>query len=131
MSFNRKVPVHAVYFDCKSAFDLIDVGIVSRKLTGLGVNSFTVGWIVDFLTDRSFFVRVGSADSATVRLTRGTPQGAHISSLIFSIMIYDLSEYLPKGLRYAVFADDIKIFSEIAGVDCSHRLQLGIDGVVS
>lgn len=124
----KKLAVHAIYFDCKSAFDLIDVDVVSEKLPRLGINKFTVRWIVEFLTDRS--LSVGSFMSRVVRLSRGTLQGTRISSLIFSVMIYDLSEYLPLCTRYAIFADDIKLFAEIVDVESCMGLQRGIDGVV-
>lgn len=97
--------VLAITLDLEKACDLIWIKGLIFKLHQLGITGRTLGWIRDFLTDRSFEVKVGSGRSEKRSLRNGTPQGSVISPLLFVIMVNDL----PKSIRHSysgMYADD-------------------------
>ncbi len=52
-------------------------------LTDFGLDFNLVGWILDFLTDRTQRVRVNGSLSAPLITSTGTPQGCVLSPLLY------------------------------------------------
>lgn len=57
------------------------------KLTGMGVGSHLVAWIVDYLTGRH--VRLGNCRSETVVSSTRAPQGTVLSRVLFTLHMLD------------------------------------------
>lgn len=59
------------------------------KLGPLGLGTPLCNWLLDFLTDRPQFVRVGNHTSSIISLSIGSPQGCVLSPLLFTMMTHD------------------------------------------
>jgi len=51
--------VRIMFFDFSSAFNTIQPILLKDKLSSMGVDAYLVSWIVDYLTERPQFVRLG------------------------------------------------------------------------
>lgn len=51
--------VRVMFFDFSSAFNTIRPHILANKLIDFGINNSIVAWVVDYLTSRPQFVRLG------------------------------------------------------------------------
>ena len=84
-------------------------GGVKEKLSRMEIGGRIINWIDDFLSERTFQVRVGDQLSDVLRLDNGTPQGSRLSLLLFLIQINDFPE--PEiGTKQAIYADDSSIW---------------------
>ncbi len=63
-------------------------------------------WILDFLFERSFQVRVGEEMSASYDILNGTPQGSVISPILFNLMINYIFERVKPSIGKALYSDD-------------------------
>jgi hypothetical protein len=79
-----------VYFDIEKAYDTMWREGLLIKLNGMGIIGRMYTWIVDFLFDRTFQVRVGSDLSRKYELENGTTQVGAISPILVMLMIDDL-----------------------------------------
>jgi len=62
--------------------------------------------ISDFLTRRSFYVNVKSANSLMYSLDRGCPQGSVLGPVLFNLYVGRIHTYLPPSVRFVAYADD-------------------------
>jgi len=81
------------------------------------------------LNDRSFRVRVGSETSCSYVVNNGVPQGTSIAPLLFALYVEDIRHYLPSELKYLLYADDIKIYSEVRTREDCMILQRGLEAI--
>ena len=100
--------VHALFLDFRKAFDLVDHGILLRKLAELNVNKSFWMWTKSFLEERSQQVKMGDTKSRTVICRAGVPQGSVISPTLFNVHINDLEDSIPGHLNVSSckYADD-------------------------
>lgn len=60
------------------------------KLNKIGIGGKLYNWVLDFLFERTFQVKIGEELSAPYNILNGTPQGSAISPLLFNLMINDV-----------------------------------------
>ena len=103
--------VDVAYLDFKKAFDLVSHEHLIYKLSKYGIKGKILGWIKDFLKDRTQRVVIRGTASSMRVVTSGVPQGSILGPILFLIFINDL----PLGILSALslFADDSKLFSRI------------------
>ena len=65
-----------VYLDFSKAFDKVDLGLLLRKVRGLGIQGPLGLWLCNFLTGRRQAVRVGAGLSEWAEVLSGVPQGS-------------------------------------------------------
>ena len=95
------------------------------KLESYGIQGDIPNWIKDFLNQRTQVVNIGNAESTVAPILSGIPQGSVLGPTLFVIYINDLLDNLKSdGL---LFADDAKVFSQVASEAEALLLQSDID----
>ena len=72
-----------VFFDISKAFDSASHSNILYNLLNKGIKGKLFRWIYDFLSNRTFNVRIGDTYSDNFDITSGVPQGAILSPLLF------------------------------------------------
>ena len=119
----------AIFIDFERAFDMLHIPTLHRKLQKQGIIGNTAKWIENFLSDRTFQVKVGAELSTKFTQHNGTPQGSVISPLLFLIMINDIPSG-PEGVDMSLFADDSAVYT--GGRNIKHitsKIQQAMDAI--
>jgi len=101
------------YIDFQRAFDAISHTKLIFKLSHYGIDGNLLFWIQAFLTNRSQCVKVNATMSSYLPISSGVPQGSVIGPLLFTLFINDITDLFDSPTKAILFADDIKIYSEI------------------
>ena len=110
-SFSRGKKVLAFFFDIQAAFDTVWHNGLVYKLIQMGIPVYLVYWIVNFLADRWFVVRVDGSISERARVVFGVPQGSALSPILFSVFINDVPANFAENDSFTLlFADDLNTF---------------------
>lgn len=107
-------PVDVVYIDFSKAFDSVCHAKLIHKLRGYGIDGYLILWLQAFLSNRTQQVCVGDSFSASVAVSSGVPQGSVLGPLMFLLYINDLPDKIPESIKIKLFADDVKIYSELS-----------------
>ena len=86
-------------------------------------------FIQNFLSHRSFRVRVGSHLSDSFSQENGIPQGGVLSVVLFAVMINDICDDLPATIGKSLYADDLAVWYAASiilqwhcrGLKCYHQ----------
>ena len=95
----------AVFLDFEKAYDMVWRPGLLHKCIKLGLNGKIFNYIKTFISNRTFQVKINNTLSTTRTQINGTPQGSVISSLLFLIMINDLSP-ASENIQMSLYADD-------------------------
>jgi hypothetical protein len=99
-----------VYFDIAGAFDKVWHRGLIYKMIKIRTPYYIVKIVENFLSGRTFKVKIGNARSIERPITIGVPQGAVLSPTLFNIFINDSPIKNNKNKCYTIiFADDICI----------------------
>ncbi|EYC26747.1 hypothetical protein Y032_0010g946 [Ancylostoma ceylanicum] len=127
-AIESKSRVDVVYFDFAKAFDKVPHAKLMKKLRIVGLHPLVIAWIENFLSNRTFQVRVGKEYSSVHQAYSGVPQGAVLSPLLFLIYTYDIpKDILALEVTCKMYADDIKIYKTIKSTADTERLQTAIE----
>ena len=96
-----------IFFDIASAFDKVWHEGLIFKMVKLKIPYYLVRLIQEFLTDRSFIVKIGQEMSKECKIECGVPQGAVLSPTLFSIFVNDVPIKKSTNSKTLLFADDI------------------------
>ena len=113
--------VDVIYLDFAKAFDTVPHRRLIGKLESYGISGNLLGWISDFLRERSHIVSVNGAKSASAYVISGIPQGSVLGPALFVIYINDILDNIASD--GFMFADDTKIFKMIASRNDAIILQ--------
>ncbi len=92
---------------------------IYKLITDFGLDFNLVGWILDFLTDRTQRVRVNGSLSAPLITSTGTPQGCVLSPLLYILYTNDcMSKH--SNRFFLKFADDTVIVSLLENNEMCH-----------
>ena len=107
--------------DFMKAFDTVPHRQLLLKLKRYGIRGKVLSWIEDFLSGRSQRVNVSLESSDWRPVTSGNPQGSVLGPLLFVVYIIDLRNDLTT--KALMFADDTKLYSEIANQNDIEKIQ--------
>ena len=106
--------IYCTYFDVQKAFDRVWHAKLLEKLAHLGLSGNIYNIIKDFLHKRKMQVRVNNELSDFKNLDMGSPQGAVLSPLLFTIMLHDIETKVTLDRnKIMLYADDIALISDI------------------
>lgn len=128
---NKAQEFDCVYFDLAKAFDRVGHSRLVNKLELFNIDRRSVAWIKDYLSARTFRVRVNESLSDEADCCSGVPQGSCLGPLLFSIFILDLKDRFPRGVNYKLYADDLKIYGPSQSTQDRKLLQAAIDGTAA
>jgi hypothetical protein len=129
-SFSKSKKVYACFVDYKKAFDLVDRGLLFKKLQKMGIPANFSKMLFTLLSDMRFRIRSNGCLSPPFESFNGVPQGDPLSPLLFSLFTADLPDYIShKGvslgnteIKYLLYADDLVLLSHEPG-----ELQKGLN----
>ena len=98
-----------ILIDFSKAFDLLWIDGLLLKMMGLNITGRLLNWTKNFLTNRSYRVKIGDALSSEYSSINGTPQGSAYSPLLFLIMVNDFPLLSPNTSE-GLFADDCTVW---------------------
>lgn len=124
-AFAHGKQIDIFYGDFEKAFDRVIHHILLRKMATFGVGPKTIKWILAFLQTRGNFVQIDKFKSFTFNSDSGVGAGTSLGPLLFLIFINDLTDHI-ECTRILMFADDIKIFVEVAREFDALRLKLDL-----
>ena len=116
--------IRILFVDFRKAFDLIDHRALLQKFLELDIPKHVVVWYLDFINNRSQFVKIGESVSAILKTNAGTPQGTISGPDDFKLLINNLK----FDIQYIKYVDDTAAISVSADPD-DLSLQHAADGL--
>ena len=113
LSLHNRVPMDVIYFDFSHAFDSVVHSKLLIKLKSFGLDGLLLAWIGAFLAGRSQSVVVEHMFSNWVKVISGVPQGSVLGPILFLLYIDDVTLICPGSVTSKLFADDLKIYSNV------------------
>lgn len=110
-ALSHDIPIDIIYLDYEKAFDKVPHQRLVKQLDAYGITSDVLGWISNFLSDRTQQVVINGACSELTPVTSGVPQGSVLGPVLFLIYVSDVSHLLTNFCK--LFADDTKLFSRV------------------
>ena len=111
-AMQEKAQLDAVYTDFSSAFQSVNHQLLLYKLHRMyGLEGNALKWMTSYLGRRKQRVVLNGKVSDWVPVTSGTPEGGHLSPLLFSLFVNDLPSVISTNCL--MFCDDVKIFHKI------------------
>ncbi len=109
-----------LFIDFSSAFNTIQPHILTRRLLEqFELSNNLVGWILDFLTNRTKRVRVNGFLSDRKSSSTGSPQGCVLSPLLFVLYTY-MCQSSYDNRTIIKYEDDLVIVSLLQEDEISH-----------
>ena len=113
LSLHNRVPMDVIYFDFSHAFDSVVHSMLLIKLKSFGLDGLLLAWIGAFLAGRSQSVVVEHMFCNWVKVISGVPQGSVLGPILFLLYIDDVTLICPGSVTSKLFADDLKIYSNV------------------
>ncbi|XP_049514281.1 uncharacterized protein LOC119432614 [Dermacentor silvarum] len=106
--------VMLLLLDVESPFDGLSHSVVEAALDRLVINGCLRGFVIAFLTERTFRDRVAKELSEPRDIPAGVPQRSVLSPLLFIMALAGLPASLTTAARFAarcsIFADDVALW---------------------
>jgi len=120
--------VDIVFCDFMKAFDKVPHRRMIDKLRYYGFLDPILGWIRNFLSDRTQSVTINNTKSTPRPVLSGIPQGSVLGPVLFVIYINTLPDVIKHSALF-LFADDTKVFKDVLTKEDSEALQQDLDAM--
>ena len=97
-----------VFCDLSKAFDTVSHKILLHKLSVLGIRGPAYKWFESYLGSRKQYTKFKNANSSSLSVKSGVPQGSILGPILFLIYINDIVRVSNK-LQFILYADDTTI----------------------
>lgn len=114
-AFHGGNKLYSIFFDMEKAYDKAWRYKILQKIQSLGIRGHLAFFIKNFLSNRSFRVRVNHTFSSLKPIENGVPQGSVLSTTLFILLIDEISTIITPPISLRLFADDINI-----SIKCKH-----------
>ncbi len=104
-AISMKEVMNIVFFDIEKAYDSMWREGLMIKMQRMGIGGRLYNWVLDFLNNRTFHVKIGDAFSEVFNILNGIPQCSVISQILFNIMINDIFMNVGKDIGSSLYAD--------------------------
>ena len=129
-AFQAKKVVLASFIDLQKAFDKVWKEGVGVKMLRAGIRGNMLRWTRSYLHNRKARVLVNGVTGRKVLLRQGVPQGGVLSPTLFILFINDVVKELPKGVKAALYADDLVLWcTEEQAATATYRMQLALNNL--
>ena len=122
-AFVNKQHLLLVALDMEKAYDMLWRSRIIDILGKLNVRGSMLGFIANFLKNRSIQVRVNGFLSNKFHLQNGVPQGSVLSVTLFLIAINDIVRTVQSPVKFSIYADDITVFVTGKNLDTSQQIM--------
>lgn len=83
-----------------------------------------LNFILNFLTERVFQVRIKNKTSDILSQNSGVPQGSVLSPTLFVLATNSIKNIMPPNINFRLYADDLLIYHSASDPEISiHNLQ--------
>ena len=110
-AFNRDQSMGAIFIDIEKAFDRVWHDGLLFKINNLRIPNYLGIWISNYLHNRTFKVRIGSAYSSYKPIKAGVPQGSVLGPVLFNLFFNDISDQIANKVELGKFADDLSAWT--------------------
>ena len=129
-SINDSKVTAAAFVDLRKAFDTVDHSILIRKIENLGIREGTLGWLRNYLSNRSQTTYVNGNTSDAMGVNYSVPQGSILGPLLFLAYINDV-QYNAENVEILLYADDTVLYAQDENPDFAlAKLQEGVGDFV-
>lgn len=112
-NFTKKTPTIAVTMDIAKAFDSVwREGLIHKMYRIFNIDPHLCRIIFNYLSSRTFQVKINSAMSPVHPIKAGVPQGGVLSAMLYIIYVADMPSppIQINGIKRLQYADDILLY---------------------
>ena len=84
-------PHQFLLLDLSSGLDIIDHEILIQRLIYIGLCTMALQWLISFIKNITFSIKIGNSLSNPARLTSGVPQGSVLGLTFYNIYYSNIS----------------------------------------
>ena len=112
-SIDSNSHTYLILLDLSSAFDTVNHDILSRRLNSIGIHGQVHNWLMSFVSNRSYSIRINNSTSPQFTQPHGIPQGSVLGPILFIIYILLIQAIISKYplIHYHIYAADLQLYT--------------------